>query len=219
MKMALKLTATLVTLLIVAALGYAAFGYFDAVRDADKLQQRANNLISKGSGGDALGKVRYRQLLMVQDPKFEQHSGVDMMTPGAGITTITQSLAKRVGFEKFKPGIGKIRQTGYALGLESQLSKDQIMALWLDTVEMGKGPNGWMTGFHQASQTIYGQQPHEVEDEQFLSLVAVLIAPAKYNLGKDDAALQQRTDRISRLLSGNCSPKDNSDVWLESCAK
>jgi membrane peptidoglycan carboxypeptidase len=84
---------------------------------------------------------------------------------------------------------------------------------------MGKGPNGWMTGFHKASRTIYGQQPHEIEDKQFLSLVAVLIAPAKYNLGKEDVALQQRIDRISRLLSGECSPQDNSDVWLEACAK
>jgi hypothetical protein len=84
MKMVLKLTAILVTLLIVAALGYAAFGYFDAVRNADNLQQRANSLISKGSGGDALGNVRYRQILMVQDPKFEQHSGVDMMRSNNG---------------------------------------------------------------------------------------------------------------------------------------
>lgn len=74
----------------------------------------------------------------MEDPGFAEHDGVDFSTPGAGLTTITQSAAKRLAFETFRPGIGKIRQTGYAMGLESRLSKDQILALWLDTLEMGR---------------------------------------------------------------------------------
>ncbi|WP_035266855.1 transglycosylase domain-containing protein [Ahrensia sp. 13_GOM-1096m] len=209
---------TSIILLIIAAFSYGAVGYFDAVRDADNLEQRAAKLMREGRSGASLGEIRYRQLLAVQDPQFEHHSGVDMMTAGAGTTTITQSLAKRVGFENFTPGITKIRQTGYALGLESTLSKEQIMALWLDTLEMGTGPNGWITGFHQASQTIFEQQPNEIDEQQFLSLVAVLIAPSRYRLGTDDDKLKERVDRISKLVSGSCAPKDSSDVWLEACA-
>ena len=132
---------------ILAVALYGAYGYFDALNDGAVLRQRANTLLSENRGGASLGADRYRQILLVQDPNFEHHHGVDITTPGAGLTTISQSLAKRVGFEQFKPGIGKIRQTGYAFGLEQALSKEQIMALWLDTLEMGRDLMAGSPGF------------------------------------------------------------------------
>ncbi len=54
-------------------------------------------------------------LLKVEDPNFYHHEGVDIKAPGAGWTTITQSLVKMYYFEGgFKPGFlrfNKIRQT------------------------------------------------------------------------------------------------------------
>nr|WP_321981163.1 transglycosylase domain-containing protein [uncultured Cohaesibacter sp.] len=179
MKSLFKFLSMALVLLIVGCGGYFAFGFVDAITAADDQKTRADSIISAGLGGSSLGEERYRQLLMVQDPQFEHHSGVDITTPGAGITTSSQLLAKRLGFEKFTPVIGKIRQTGYAVGLENQLSKEQIMALWLDTLEMGHGPNGWVTGLHRMSEASYGAPPSAIRDDQFLSLLAVLIAPGR----------------------------------------
>lgn len=218
MRKFVKITAAAVLLIFAVILGYGAYGYFDAITDSVELETRANSLIEQKLGGASLGEDRYHQLLAVQDPAFERHSGVDLTTPGAGITTVTQSLAKRVGFENFTPGIGKIRQTGYAIGLERRLSKEQIMALWLDTLEMGRGPDGWVTGFHRMSKVVYGATPDTITDDEYLSLLAVLISPGRYNLDSDDQALQERTDRIRRLVSGACAPNDNSDVWLDGCS-
>jgi membrane peptidoglycan carboxypeptidase len=155
--------------------------------------------------------------LRVQDPAFRDHSGVDFSTAGAGATTISQSVSKRLAFKHFEPGIGKIRQTGYALGLEQSLTKDQILALWLDTVEMGRGPDGWMTGFFEASTMVFGVPPSEVTDTEFLRLVAVLIAPASFDLWQGDEKLVARTERIERMLAGECTPLGHGDVWLEGC--
>ncbi|MFD0987372.1 transglycosylase domain-containing protein [Methyloligella solikamskensis] len=213
----LKFAVLFLIVLIMAGIGYGVLGYVDAVSDAEALKERANTLIAQDRGGQSLGDDRLQQLLLVEDPGFAHHSGVDMSTPGAGITTITQSAAKRLAFDQFRPGIGKIRQTGYALGLESELSKSQILALWLDTLEMGQGPDGWITGFHRASNVIYDRPPSELSDDEFLSLVAVLIAPSKYRLGSDDPDLNERVQRISRLVSGACKPNGNGDVWLEGC--
>lgn len=204
-------------LLVAAALAYGAIGYSDALSDAEGLARRADALIAEGRGGDDLGGDRLKQLLMVQDPAFQDHAGVDLTTAGAGLTTVTQSLAKRTAFENFKPGIGKIRQTGYAIGLEQRLTKDQIMALWLDTVEMGTGPDGWMKGFYSASEAVYGKSPAELSDRQFLSLVAVLIAPSRYDLLREDPQLEDRVARIERLVAGSCAPADHGDVWLDGC--
>ncbi|PRD45425.1 glycosyl transferase [Phyllobacterium phragmitis] len=155
--------------------------------------------------------------MTVEDPNFANHSGVDFSTSGAGATTITQSASKRLAFEKFQPGVGKIRQTGYAMGLESRLSKDQILALWLETLEMGEGPEGWMTGFYKASSAIYGRPPAELSNSEFIRLVAVLIAPGSYKLRENDTALNERVGRIERLVAGTCAPEGLSDVWLEGC--
>jgi hypothetical protein len=204
--------------LAVLLLGHGAVGFWDAVRQSDEYGARANALIANGRGPEDLGAERLRQLIVVQDPGYMHHAGIDLTTDGAGLTTVSQSLSKRLGFDEFRPGIGKIRQTGFAFGLESQLTKEQILALWLDTVEMGRGPDGWMTGFFQASRTIYSQAPAELSDQEYLRLLAVLIAPGKYRLLEGGRSLDDRVSRIARLISGSCRPEGQRDVWLDGCA-
>lgn len=218
MKRALKIMATALVVLVVGVVGYGALGYWDAVRQSGEYATRADALIADGRGPDGLGVERLRQLILVQDPGYLEHGGVDLSTQGAGLTTIPQSLSKRLGFDEFRPGIGKIRQTGFAVGLENQLSKDQILALWLDTVEMGRGPDGWMTGFFLASESIYGRPVMELIDQEYHRLLAVLIAPSQFRLLEEDDALDDRSSRISRLVLGDCSPDNQRDVWLDGCA-
>ncbi|MFK0642581.1 MULTISPECIES: transglycosylase domain-containing protein [unclassified Ochrobactrum] len=219
MKRIFKFAGLFLGLLIMAVFLYGAKGYLDALSDAPRLRLRANDLISQGRGAASLGAKHLAMLLKVEDPNFAQHMGVDFSTPGAGATTITQSASKRLAFKKFHPGIGKIRQTGYAIGLETRLSKEQILALWFDTLEMGEGPRGWMTGFDKASSAIYNRSPDELSDREFIRLVAVLIAPGSYKLGENDPALNERVSRIERLIAGICVPEGHGDVWLEGCRK
>ncbi|KWT66302.1 Multimodular transpeptidase-transglycosylase [Hyphomicrobium sulfonivorans] len=224
MRKAFKVAGILAGGLVVLALGAilvsGGVGYIDARSDADQLRARADALIAQGRGADQLSARQREILLAVEDPNFAEHSGVDFSTPGAGLTTITQSASKRLGFDKFRPGFGKIRQTGYALGLESKLTKKQILALWLDTLEMGKGPDGWMVGFHNASTVVYGRPAADLSEAEFIRLVAVLIAPAAYDLfNAQDDKLSERSARIERLVAGACSPAGFSDVWLDGCAQ
>ena len=214
----LKIVAGVLVVALLAAFLYGANGYVDALDASEELAARADRLIAENRGASGLGPERMEQLLQVQDPGFWIHAGIDLMTPGAGITTVTQSLAKRVGFEDFRPGLRKIRQSGYALGLERRLSKRQIIALFLDTVEMGRGPNGWMTGFYDAGEAVFGRSVARLDDRKFLSLVAVMISPARFDLRLNDPALAERVGRIERLISGRCTPNGLSDVWLEDCA-
>ena len=209
----LGLAACLVGLCIYAGLGFA-----DALRDAPQLAQRADGLVAAGHGPADLGPGRFEQLLLVEDPAFARHGGVDFATPGAGMTTLTQALAKTLAFERFQPGLGKIRQTTYALGLEVRLTKEQIAALVLDNASFGRGPDGWMTGLFATSQTVFGRPPAELTDDEFRHLVAVLIAPGRLSLMQPNAELEERVRRIQRLETGDCAPRGLRDVWLEGCA-
>jgi len=214
----IKYVTIFTLILLAAAFAYGLKGYMDAISDAENLRNRADDLMAKGRSGMGLGERHLKILLAVEDPAFFDHSGVDFSSPGAGLTTITQSVSKRLAFEQFQPGIGKIKQTGYAIGLEQRLSKEQILALWLDSVEMGKGPGGWMRGFHAASFKIYGRDPSQLQMSEFIRLTAVLIAPASFNLIGRDQKLDDRTRRIQRLVVGDCTPAGFRDVWLEGCS-
>lgn len=193
----------------------AAIGWFDGLGKAPDLAVRADQLIEDGFGGDGLGP-RFDWLITVQDPGFWDHSGIDLRTPGAGITTVTQSLSKRVGFEDFKPGIAKLRQSAFAIALDQELSKQQILALFLDTVEMGRSDQGWTVGFYAASEAFFALTPAEISDDQFVELVSVMISPSALTVGTDATA--ERIRRIKRLLAGECAPDGLMDVWLKACA-
>lgn len=205
---------------LVAALIFAwpvASGYLEGKRAAPAYAERADALLAAGRGPADLGPGRWDKLLAVQDPGFAAHRGVDLSTPGAGITTVTQSLAKRLGFDEFRPGWAKLRQTGLALGYEARMTKDQIAALWLETVEMGRLPadGPWTIGFWPAAERAHGSAPAALDEAQFRDLVARLVAPAV--LGDDAAARADRAARIGRLWAGACAPRDHGDVWLEGC--
>jgi monofunctional glycosyltransferase len=208
-----------IVLVLAGILAYGIEGYFRARSDARELGPRADKLIAKHRGPKDLGPGRIDQLLMVDDPGFWAHSGADWTTPGSGLTTLTQSLGKHVGFVHFRPGLQKIRLVGYAMGLESELTKQQILALYLDTVWMGRGPSGPMVGMFNASEKVFGKPPSELNQHQFLTLVAVPISPRTLTLASPNSDLIERTNRIERLVGGKCRPVGLRDVWLKGCAK
>lgn len=218
MKIAFVRIGIVLVLLFVVLLGYGLSGFFAAREEAGALARKADELIRDQRGPRDLGRGRTEQLLLVEDPNFWNHDGVDLSTSGAGLTTLTQSLSKRVGFTSFKPGIRKVRLMGYAVGLESKLSKEQILALYLDTVWMGRGPQGPMAGFFDASEAIYGREPASLSQREFLTLVAVPIAPRTFNLMQPNHQMLDRVQRIERLVERECHPTGLRDVWLNGCS-
>lgn len=218
MKNTVRPLVIFLVLVFVGVVGYGLSGYFAARRDAASLTLRADQLIRDRRGPIDLGRGRAEQLLLVEDPGFWEHNGVDLSTDGAGLTTLTQSLSKRVGFTNFKPGVRKLRLMGYATGLESKLSKEQIFALYLDTVWMGRGPRGSMSGFFDASREVYGREPASLNETEFLTLVAVPIAPRTFDLVQQNPELLERVKRIERLVARKCRPNGLRDVWLSACS-
>lgn len=222
--MRLHLVRAALTFVAVAAFGalaaYAHGGWRDASADAVRLRAEARSIIADGRGPESLGEERLSILLLVEDPNFNNHNGVDLNTPGAGATTITQSLSKRLAFKSFRKGLPKIRQTAFALSLEHHLSKQEILALALDRAPMGPGPKGKgrVTGFHRASEVFFGAAPSSIDEFDFLALVAVLIAPDALSLAKPSVKRDERVRRIRGLVSGKCAPLSHRDVWLDGCA-
>jgi membrane carboxypeptidase/penicillin-binding protein len=159
-----------------------------------------------------LSRDRQALLLAIEDPAFTRHHGVDLETPGAGMTTITQGLVKLIYFPNgFKQGIAKIRQTLIAqYALDALVAKNDQLQLFLNICYLGSKNGEAVHGYAAAAQAYFGKSFAELTDEEFLSLVAMHIAPN--NLKPGTLENTQRVQRIRAYLSGKYQPAGLLDV-------
>lgn len=163
---------------------------------------------------DDLSPRQLEILLKVQDPGFYHHKGVDLSTPGAGLTTVTQSIVKKLYFENFKPGIAKFRQFLIARFVVNDLiSKDDQIAIFINMMFFGIVDGKPVIGFQFASNAYYGQSVQRLSEEQYISLVAMLIMPGTFHLLEHPEWNRERSNRIKALLAGQYIPKGLMDQY------
>ena len=151
-------------------------------------------------------------LLRIEDPNFYNHHGIDFKTPGAGWTTITQALAKKFYFNNFEQGLMKIKQTLCArLALDPLVSKETQLTLFLNIMYFGNG----VYGFQDAANYYFNKDVRELEDEEYISLIASLISPNELNIKEHPQENSQRVQRIKKVLSGVYAPKGLFDITYE----
>ncbi len=157
-------------------------------------------------------------LVMVEDPSFFDHPGVDLRSPGAGWTTITQGLVKLSYPGPMRGLLGKPRQSILALALDRAMNKDLQMTLFLNTAYLGQVEGRPIHGFPEAARVYYGLALADLTPNQFLGLVAMLPAPSRLDPIDHAEANRDRVRRIRALLDGRCSPSGLRDVALNGCA-
>jgi len=197
-------------------LGWEAWAVYDARQKTAAIFAPFQDGTALEMTWDDLSERQQNILLTVEDPRFFHHGGVDIQTPGAGITTITQALAKRLYFEKFTPGFAKIEQSLIAMMVINPLvTKDVQMNTFLNVAYFGTDDGDQIIGFRHAARRYIGIPINEMSDLAFVRLVAMLIGPDTYKPGS--APHEQRTGRIMALLRGDCAPTGNRDVEYEAC--
>jgi membrane peptidoglycan carboxypeptidase len=166
-----------------------------------------------------LPQPRRDMLLAVEDPGFYRHNGVDFSTPGGGMTTITQSLVKGLYFpDGFKPGFAKIEQSLIAWAvLDPAVSKEEQLEIFLNHASFGMQDRRPVIGFEDAARTFYARPVAELGDREYLSLVAMLIAPSALDPRTHAKENARRVDRIEAMLAGKCKPAGLRDVYYDAC--
>lgn len=153
-------------------------------------------------------------LLKVQDPNFYTHKGYDFDTPGTGLTTISQGLVKIFYFKDFKPGVQKIKQTLISrFAFDALTPKDTILKLFINKVYLGHHQGKAVNGFEDASRIYYSKSFNQLSEQEYLSLVAMIRAPATFHCITHRNENLLRVSRIKKMLTGDYVPADNSD-WL-----
>ena len=202
-------------ILVLGFVGYEAAAVVSASqRTPDILRQVASRPVSLGS----VPKRRLDMLLAVEDPGFYRHSGVDFSTPGQGMTNLTQSLVKRLYFDRFEPGFAKIEQSLIArFVLHPAMAKDDQLEVFLNYASFGRRDGRPVIGFSDAARSWYGKDLASLTDDEFLGLVAMLMAPRDLDPIRNRAANAERVRRIKLMLAGKCRPSGLKDVSYEGC--
>jgi len=156
-------------------------------------------------------------LLRVEDPSFLTHHGLDLTTPGAGMTTITQGLVKFLYFDDFQAGLAKLPQSLFALSLDARVSKDDLLTLFLNRGYLGTVEGRELHGFDEAARAYFGKPAAELERDQWLALVAMCVGPNAFSVATAPENNRARVARIERLLADRCRPAGWRDVYYEEC--
>ena len=199
-------------LLLVATLGYYVNEVRVARNETPALVSEAWRKYGKRITLADLSPDRRKVLLAVEDPAFFRHRGVDLATPGAGMTTITQGLVKLLYFPGgFKQGIAKIRQTLIAqYALDATVSKEEQLELLLNMAYMGSKNGKAVHGFASAAEVHFGKDFAALSEKEFRSLVVMLIGPNHFVPGSPAHA--ERMRRVDAYLSGTYRPSSVLDV-------
>ena len=150
-------------------------------------------------------------LLDTEDKRFFEHSGIDLITlvnaswqlirnKGAihtGASTITMQLVKNISGDKEVRFIRKFKEMLLALKIEQELSKEDILTLYLNIIPFGKHA----FGLQAASHTYYGKAVADLELAQLAMLAGIPQAPEAGNpVNGPERALARRNLVLMRML-------------------
>ena len=169
---------------------------------------------------EEVSPIMIRTLIDTEDERFYQHHGIDvvglfsagkdiLMGRARGASTITQQLAKNLfrvrtqystGLLGRLPGIKilvmKAKEWIVALKLEWLFSKEEILTMYLNTVDFGSNAYGIKT----AARTYFGTTPDALTYEQAATLVGLLKATSYYNPRLNPRNSLQRRNTVLQLV-------------------
>lgn len=160
---------------------------------------------------DELPPHLIKAVLATEDRRFFEHFGIDVIGTARAIvenlrhngvtqggSSLTQQLAKNLFLSNERSFERKIKEAFLALWLEANLSKREIMKLYLDRAYMGGGS----FGVAAAAEFYFGKNVRDVSLAEAAMLAGLFKAPTKYaphvNL---PAARARANDVLSNLVA------------------
>lgn len=127
--------------------------------------------------------------IAIEDKRFWSHEGFDIIptvkatfgfltgTSSAGGSTITQQLVKNLTGDDDVTIQRKVQEIFRAMNLENQKSKEEILELYLNLINLGQG----CYGVKAASQKYFGKDVSELNLTECAALASIPKSPTQYN--------------------------------------
>lgn len=160
-------------------------------------------------------------LVATEDERFYDHSGIDgkavlraivLLGRQGGGSTITQQLALNMFAQRAQNPIErilqKLKEWIIAVKLERNFTKQEILALYLNTVSFSDN----VYGIRNASRTFFSKEPDRLNVEESAVLIGMLKATGSYNPRTNyKASFDRRNTVIDQLVRNGYLPADHAN--------
>lgn len=153
---------------------------------------------------EEIAKPMRNAVIKAEDYKFYQHHGFDFEAiekamqynkthkKKKGASTISQQTAKNVFLWPSRSWIRKGLEAYFTVLIELLWSKDRIMEVYLNVIELGKG----VYGVEAASQKFFKKPAKKLTNAQAALMAAVLPNPIKFRVDKPSRYVSNRQRKI-----------------------
>jgi len=210
----IKFVIALVLLTVICIIGYICYDghrlYKNAIAttsisDMVKDIQEDENYLSY----EEIPELFFDAIIAVEDHRFYSHNGFDIISFGRamvtniqdknlsqGGSTLTQQLAKNMYFSFEKKFSRKIAELLVAYELEKNYEKEDILALYANTVYFGDG----YYGLKEAAEGYFKKQADELTEDELTLLAGIPKAPSVFALSKNEDLARKRQEVVIECL-------------------
>ncbi len=160
---------------------------------------------------DDLPENLVHALIATEDARFYEHSGIDAigtlravayLGKKGGASTISQQLARQLFIgarekkKKTQAILQKIKEWVLATRLETQYTKEEIIAMYLNIYDFGHAADG----IRSASKIYFGKEPINLKIEESAMLVGMLKNSSYYNpLRREELVFNRRNTVLAQM--------------------
>ena len=165
--------------------------------------------------------------IAIEDEDFLKHHGVDWQrtimavlnqvfkfsSVDFGASTITQQLIKNITWDNEKVYSRKVREIVRAMFIETELSKDEILEAYLNTIALGNGING----VEVAANYYFNKDVSELSLAESAAIAAITKNPSKYNPARsmEENRARRRTVLSKMYELGHISYEEYQAAYYE----
>lgn len=166
-----------------------------------------------------------KAVIASEDDRFYQHSGVDLKgllravvnlfktgEKRQGGSTITMQVARNFFLSHKRTFTRKFNEIALALKIDAELSKDEILELYLNKIYLGHRAYG----MGAAAQVYYGRELDKLTLAEWAMLAGLPKAPSTNNpLTNPERAIERRNYVLGRMLTLNYITQEQYDIAIK----
>ncbi|MCB9797549.1 MAG: PBP1A family penicillin-binding protein [Alphaproteobacteria bacterium] len=160
-------------------------------------------------------------VLAMEDARFFEHKGISPIgilralyvnavqgDSVQGGSTLTQQLAKNLFLTQERTLTRKARELLFAFALEQELTKDELLALYLNEIYWGQAGGASICGADQAARSYFGKPVDRLTLGEAAALAGVISSPNAYSpLRHPDKAQERRDLALDRMVAEGWLPE------------